>query len=63
MTFAIVLERNREGHEVLWQCSECGDPFNKGWGSLCNSCIAAERRHKEMIKALKSTAPKVGQDE
>jgi hypothetical protein len=53
MTSARVLDRNREGREILWQCSECGEPFNRGWGSCCNGCIAAERRHKELVKALR----------
>lgn len=48
----IVLARNRDGKEILWQCAECGKPFNLGWGDYCNACIAQQRRHEELVKAL-----------
>ncbi len=51
---AIVLERDRNGRELLWQCMECGQPFNLGWDSLCNACISKAERHKELIKAIAS---------
>lgn len=59
MTFARVLERDRFGRELLWQCSDCGQPFNLGWGSRCNRCINEERRHREIVAELKGK--KVGQ--
>jgi hypothetical protein len=49
-----VLERDRNGREILWQCSECGKPFSSGWGTRCNSCIARQNRHAELIEAIKS---------
>lgn len=48
-----VLSRNDRGIAVLWQCSECGEPFNLGWGTVCNKCIRQERYHREMIAALR----------
>lgn len=51
---AIVLERNRFGRELLWQCTECGQPFNLGWGDYCNACIAKQERHRKLINAIKS---------
>ena len=55
MSFARVLERNRQGREILWQCSDCGQPFNLGWGSRCNSCIREAQRHNELIKAIRES--------
>lgn len=49
---SIVLERNRQGREILWRCASCGQPFNLGWGDECNACITAERRHRELLAAL-----------
>lgn len=56
MNFARVLERDRLGREILWQCSECGKPFNLGWGARCNKCIRDEERHKEIMAALERIA-------
>lgn len=53
MSFARVLERDRFGREVLWQCSDCGQPFNLGWDSRCNKCIREEERHQELINAIR----------
>lgn len=48
----IVLQRDGRGREILWQCISCGNPFDLGWGSQCNSCLTTERRHRELIRAL-----------
>lgn len=50
--FVRVLRRDSAGREVLWQCSDCGKPFELGWGSRCNKCILEERRHQEILKAV-----------
>jgi hypothetical protein len=47
-----VLERDRNGRETLWQCSECARPFTSGWGSKCNACIAVAERHAELLRAI-----------
>ena len=52
-----VIARDERGRVLLWQCSECGKPFGRppyplGWGSLCNPCITAAKRHEELIAAL-----------
>lgn len=52
-----VLERDRNGRETLWRCRECAKPFTLGWGDLCNACIAAERRHRELLEAIRAIAP------
>ena len=53
MTCARVLDRDGSGRPILWECSECGEPFNTGWDSRCSACITAERRHQELINAIK----------
>ena len=49
----IVLQRDRYGREILWKCSTCGQPFDLGWGDQCNKCLTEERRHKELLAAIK----------
>jgi hypothetical protein len=49
----IVLQRDKNGREVLWKCSSCGQPFDLGWGSECNKCLTEERRHRELVAATK----------
>ena len=58
MNFARVLERDRFGRELRWQCSDCGQSFTLGWGSLCNRCIKEEQRHRDLVTALMSGAGK-----
>lgn len=58
MSFARVLERDRNGRAILWQCSDCGKPFDLGWGSQCNACIKADERHRELVAALTQPAAK-----
>ena len=48
----IVLARDGNGREILWQCTTCGLPFTLGWGSQCNRCIAEDKRHAEMVQAI-----------
>jgi hypothetical protein len=55
MSYARVLERDKWGRELAWQCSECGKPFQLGWGSMCNACIKEERRHQELIAAIRDS--------
>lgn len=52
MSYPRVLERDSNGREILWQCSDCGKPFDLGWGSQCNQCIRDEKRHRELLKAI-----------
>ena len=55
--FAIVLERDGNGREILWKCSDCGQSFNLGWGSRCNKCIHDKKRHQEILEAIRSAKP------
>ena len=58
MSYVRVLVRDEFGRDRLWECSDCGKPFEKGWGSRCNACIIAAERHAELIAALAATEPK-----
>lgn len=49
-----VLLTDRHGRAVLWQCSDCGQPFDLGWGTRCNKCIREEERHGELLRAIAS---------
>jgi hypothetical protein len=42
------------GREVAWYCNGCGDAVQSLWGGLCKRCQQEERRHREMIEALRS---------
>lgn len=37
-----------------YRCDECGCVFDRMWGTTCNGCREKERRHKELIAAIKS---------
>lgn len=34
-------------------CHECGHIFQMMWGDTCNGCRAIERRHQELLAAIK----------
>lgn len=55
----VVLSRDRHGRPVLWRCSDCGEPFNLGWGTRCNKCITSDERHKEIIAAIERLLEKI----
>lgn len=46
--------RNWRGEVVGFRCFECGNIYESGWGEKCNNCRTAERRHREIIEAIKS---------
>lgn len=39
-----------------FQCWTCGEVFNKMWGETCNGCRDKERRHQELINAIKQSS-------
>lgn len=51
--------RNGWGRLVGFRCFECGGIFEKMWGEVCNGCRETERRHREMIAAMKASQAKV----
>jgi hypothetical protein len=51
----VVLQRDSNGREVLWLCASCGQSFTLGWGNQCNACLEQERRHNELVAAIKDS--------
>jgi len=47
---------NAYGHVVGYRCFECGGVFQSMWGETCNGCREKERRHQDLIAALKANA-------
>ena len=43
------------GELVGFRCFECGGIFQSMWGEICNGCREKERRHQEMLAAIKSS--------
>jgi hypothetical protein len=42
------------GDPVGYRCDECGGIFQSMWGTTCNGCREKDRRHRELIAALKN---------
>lgn len=45
-----------------FRCSECGGIFQAMWGCICNGCREKERRHQEMLAAVKGIQGKKGDE-
>ena len=41
------------GRLIGFRCLECGDIVSSMWGDTCNRCRNEERRHRELVEALK----------
>lgn len=49
------------GYEIAgFRCFECGGVFPSMWGNTCNACREKERRHQEILAALRSAKPQEG---
>jgi len=47
------------GSELIgFRCFTCGNIFQSMWGTKCNGCREADRKHNELIQALKSLKEK-----
>lgn len=44
------------GRVCGYLCHECGETFQSMLGETCNGCRAKERRHREMLAAMKKPA-------
>jgi hypothetical protein len=44
------------GQTAGFRCFECGWVFQSMWGDICNGCRKKERRHQEMLDAIKRAA-------
>ena len=45
--------RDWQGRIVAYLCFNCNEPQISMWGMYCNKCREEERRHKEILKAIK----------
>lgn len=41
---------------VGFRCDTCGGIAQAMWGNTCNKCRDNERKHRELIEAIKATA-------
>lgn len=50
------------GRAVGYRCIDCRGVFDAMWGNICNGCREQERRHQELVAAIKaSKAPVEGE--
>ena len=45
--------RDAYGRVVGFQCQKCFGVFPSMWGLVCNRCRDEERRHKELVAAIR----------
>ena len=45
------------GNHVGFRCQECGKVVPMMWGDTCNSCREVERRHQEVLAAIRERKP------
>ena len=43
------------GRVTGYRCIDCGGIFPSMWGNVCNGCRDKERRHQELIAAIKAS--------
>jgi hypothetical protein len=45
-----------DGYDKIigFRCSACGEVFGSMFGDTCNQCQTLERRHQELIQAIKN---------
>jgi hypothetical protein len=50
----------RAGRGVLvgYRCQECDQVKSAMWGEVCNECREKERRHQELLDAIRSSQGK-----
>ena len=41
------------GRVLGYRCNTCSGVFQTMWGNICNQCRDIERRHQEILKAIK----------
>jgi hypothetical protein len=58
MTFVRVAARDSRGMEAAWFCNGCDRAVTSMFAGLCTPCQRAERRHREIVEALKNQGVK-----
>lgn len=46
-----------------FECYECGLVKSQMWGDACNECREKERRHRELVAAIKTMAQGKAEDD
>lgn len=46
--------RDWQNKLVGFKCINCGIIYESGWGNNCNKCRNEERKHKEILQAIKT---------
>lgn len=46
--------RDSDGHVFGFRCLECGSIFSSMWSCICNGCREKERRHQELLAAIRA---------
>ena len=44
---------DNSGNIIGYKCTTCGEVFDSMLGDNCNRCWTEERRHQEILKAIK----------
>lgn len=47
--------RDWRGRVIGYRCIDCGGVFPSMWGNVCNKCREDERRHRELVAAIKAS--------
>jgi len=47
--------RDDSGFEIAWVCDGCDQVVTSAWGDLCYPCHDKERRHRELIRAIRES--------
>lgn len=47
------------GDPIGYRCDDCGKVVSSMWGYTCNECREKERRHKELIAAIRASGQPV----
>lgn len=45
--------RDSNGRATGYVCFRCGRVVQSMWGNICNSCREEDRKHDELIQALR----------
>jgi predicted nucleic acid-binding Zn-ribbon protein len=46
------------GRIIGYRCIDCGGVFSSMWDNICNGCRESERRHQELVAAIRTAGEK-----
>lgn len=47
--------KDGRGNIIGYRCINCGGVFPAMWANICNECRDKERRHRELIAAIRAS--------